>query len=241
MAIVPNLAHLKNSYLISSRVRHFVCELTSPIQFLPGQFVTVHFEHNEKSIKRSYSIANSPFDGCTTVEFAASFIEGGPGTDFLYHLKPGDPLEISGPYGRLTLKEETPRRYLLLATSTGVTPYRAMLPELKRQIAIYPELEVIIAQGIQTRDQILYVEDFLEFTSSTPRTAFYACLSREPAQKSHEFSGHVQELLHTLQLEPNQDVVYLCGNPNMIDQAFTELKDLNFPMQHIIREKYISR
>lgn len=241
MSIVTLPARLKDSYLISQRVKHFVCEMTKPINFLPGQFITIHFMHEEKALKRSYSIANSPHNDGTKIEFAASFVAGGPGTEYLYHLKPGDPMEISGPYGRLTLKEQTPRRYLLLATSTGITPYRSMLPELRRQLESHPNFEVIIAQGIQTRDQILYLDNFLEFAANTPRAKFFACLSREQAQESHEFSGHVQELLHTLQLNPNEDVVYLCGNPNMIDQAFTQLKEQHFPMQHIIREKYISR
>jgi NAD(P)H-flavin reductase len=44
----------------------------------------------------------------------------------------------------------------------------------------------------------------------------------------------------SLDLSPTTDVVYLCGNPNMIDEAFQLLVDAGFPIPQIRREKYIS-
>jgi NAD(P)H-flavin reductase len=43
-----------------------------------------------------------------------------------------------------------------------------------------------------------------------------------------------------LSLNPDEDIVYLCGNPGMIDESFAYLKDKGFALQRIIREKYIS-
>ncbi len=44
------------------------------------------------------------------------------------------------------------------------------------------------------------------------------------------------------ELKPNADtdIAYLCGNPNMVDQAFALLKDAGLPVPHIRREKYVS-
>ena len=58
--------------------------------------------------------------------------------------------------------------------------------------------------------------------------------------KSHEYKGYVQHAFPDLTLNPQEDIVYLCGNPSMIDDAFTYLKDTGFTMQQVIREKYIS-
>ena len=57
---------------------------------------------------------------------------------------------------------------------------------------------------------------------------------------THEKTGYVQQTLEGLRLNPESDVVYLCGNPNMIDEVFTKLKELEFETKQVRREKYIS-
>ncbi|KTD68729.1 MULTISPECIES: ferredoxin--NADP reductase [Legionella] len=235
---------LKESFMISPKVKHFIftCEVSPHFNYLPGQFITVHFEHQGKTLKRSYSIANTPKQD-NQIELAAGYFENGPGTEFLYNLKPGDTIQISGPYGRLILKDEIPGRLILVATSTGITPYRSMIQELGILMEQHSELEVVILQGVQRREEILYANEFHAFSQKYPKVMFKPYLSRQPAHElnENECSGYVQHAFPTLNLNPQRDVVYLCGNPSMIDEAFNSLKEQGFAMQHIIREKYISR
>lgn len=234
---------LEESFMISPKVKHFVfrCALEPAFNFLPGQFITIHFEHQGKTLRRSYSIANQPQLN-NRIEFAAGFFENGPGTELLFNLKAGDTLQINGPFGRLILKDEIPGRYILVATSTGTTPYRAMIAELSKRLMQYPQLEVVILQGVQKQEEILYANDFSNLALQFPQVDFRVHLSRELPEnlKSNEFNGYVQHAFPELNLNPAQDVVYLCGNPGMIDEAFNYLKDHGFAMQQIIREKYIS-
>jgi ferredoxin-NADP reductase len=235
---------LEESYMITSKVKHFIfnSESSPDFNYLPGQFITIHFEYEGKSLKRSYSIANEPKKN-NRIEFAAGFFEGGPGTELLYNLQPGDTININGPFGRLILKDNVPGRYILVATSTGITPYRAMLTELGKRLEQHPELKVVVVQGVQKRDEILYATEFQNFANRYPQAVFIPCLSREQPQElqPNEICGYVQLAFPQLNLNPEQDVVYLCGNPGMIDDAFNYLKDQGFAMQNIIREKYISR
>lgn len=228
--------------MITPSVRHMAFKPENmPLHYIPGQFVTFHFEINGVSYNRSYSIASIP--GQTdTIEIAVSPFPGGPGTEFLFQLKPGDSVETTGPFGRLVLRDEKPKRYILVATGTGVTPYRAMLPELQQRLFNQADLEVIILQGVQTPQDLLYGNDFLTFASKHPRLKFYAFYSREvpPTGSKHEFHGYVQHHFKSLDLSPTQDIVYLCGNPNMIDEAFNFLLDVGFNTTTIRREKYIS-
>lgn len=236
---------LKESYMISPKVKHFIfhCSQSPAFHFLPGQFITIHFEHEGKQLKRSYSIANSPQqDNC--IEFAAGFFEGGPGTELLFNLKPGDQININGPFGRLILKDPDPKRYVLVATSTGTTPYRAMIAELSQRLEKQNELQVVILQGVQKREEVLYGNDFIDFAKKFPKqVTFTACLSKMSPEElgPNEHAGYVQFVFPEIHLNPEQDLVYLCGNPSMIDEAFHYLKEQGFAMQHIIREKYISR
>ncbi|KTD23862.1 phenol hydroxylase [Legionella lansingensis] len=233
---------LEETFMLSPKVKHFIfrTEQSPPFHYLPGQFITIHFERNEKILKRSYSIANVPSQD-NRIEFAAGYVEGGPGTELLFNLKPGDHLDITGPFGRLILKDELPKRYILVATSTGVTPYRAMIEELKRRLQNNPELKVVILQGVQKHEEILYPEEFLIFAQEYPQVTFRAHLSRQTTNLQHyEHHGYVQLAFPDLSLDPANDVVYLCGNPGMIDESFSYLKEQGFSMQQIIREKYIS-
>lgn len=235
---------LKETAMISSYVKHFVfsIEKNPPFSYIPGQFITIHFEKGEKILKRSYSIANVPLQN-NLIEFAAGYVKDGPGTEFLFNLKPGDSINITGPFGRLILKDEVPKRYILVATSTGITPYRAMLEELKRRLESNPELKIVILQGVQKHKDILYANEFIDFAAQYPQqVTFRAHLSRENQDSlaAHENLGYVQSAFPELALNPQEDIIYLCGNPSMIDEAFNYLKENNFGIQHIIREKYIS-
>lgn len=233
---------LKESYPITPTVRHFVfAPVGEPsFSFIPGQFITIHLPYQGKIIKRSYSVATIP-SGNNVIELAASYVKDGPGSEFLFHLKPGDTIEASGPSGRLVLRDETPARYLLVATGTGVTPYRSMLPELAERFAREP-LQVVLLLGVRTREELLYGNDFMAFAEKHPQFHFMAHYSREPEVNlaSFEYRGHVQVSFDTLNLNPSQDIVYLCGNPNMIDESFAALKARGFDVQTIRREKYIS-
>lgn len=234
---------LENAFMVSPRVKHFVfsCKLSPPFHYLPGQFITIHFEKNGKKLKRSYSIANPP-EQKNLIEFAAGYVENGPGTEFLFNLNPGDHININGPFGRLILKDHDPKRYILVATSTGITPFLAMLNELSARLKQNPALKIVILQGIQTQDDILYENEFSAFAKKHPQVLFRAYLSRElnPDDEKGHYHGHVQQAFPELNLNPEQDVIYLCGNPAMIDDAFTLLKNQDFAIQQIIREKYIS-
>lgn len=233
---------LEEAFMISSYVKHFVfaVQKSPPFDYLPGQFITIHFEKGGKMLKRSYSIANVPTQN-NRIEFAAGYVEGGPGSDLLFNLKSGDQININGPFGRLILKDEMPKRYIFVATSTGVTPYRSMIVELKHRLQINPDLRIIILQGVQKRSDILYAEEFIHFAQQFPQVSFRAHLSRANENLGpYEYSGYVQSAFPELDLNPQEDILYLCGNPGMIDEAFTYLKEHDFVIQQIIREKYIS-
>lgn len=230
--------------MLTPSVKHFRFRITpsQDFHYLPGQFITLLFEKDGKILKRSYSIANPP-NTSNSIEISAGYIAGGPGTELLFHLQPGDVVQVSGPFGRLILRDETPKRYIFVATSTGITPYRSMIEELKKRLYNNPDLQIIILQGVQRREDILFADEFKSLCKEYPQIEFRAHLSRQESStlQPGEYGGHVQSSFANLQLNPQRDIVYLCGNPSMIDEAFEQLKTYEFTTQHIIREKYISR
>ena len=165
------------------------------------------------------------------------------GAELLRALPEGGRVDASGPYGRFCLlPADANRRYLLIATGTGVTPYRAMLPLIERQIA-ERDIRIVLLQGARTPGELLYGDEFRAFADRHPRHFRYvACLSRElPAEPHPDVRhGYVQQFLDELAPDAAGDIAYLCGNPNMVDACFEALKGHGLPVPQIRREKYVS-
>jgi ferredoxin-NADP reductase len=233
---------LQTATMLTPSVKHFVFNYNEPpyADFVPGQFITMHFEIDGKKFRRSYSLANATPNNL--VEFAAGFVKNGPASEKLFSLQEGDTINISGPVGRLILRDEPVERYIFIATSTGVTPYLSMLQSIGNKLKNNPSLEVYILQGIQHKEDLLYGEDFINFCETHKQAHFFACYSREQGNNlnGYEHLGYIQTKLKQLIPEPKTDIIYLCGNPDMVDDTFSYLKELNFDKKNIRREKYIS-
>jgi ferredoxin-NADP reductase len=238
---------LADSRMLAPSVRHLAFERAdgAPFAFTPGQFIQIHFHYDDgKPTKRSYSVG-TPADESGQVrqlELAVSYVEGGAATTLFDNLQPGGEIEASGPYGRFCLADEDAnRRYLLIATGTGITPYRAMLPRIEKLITEYGRRFALL-YGARNEQELLYGEEFDAFAHKHPEFTFHPCLSRaaRAAPRPNDRHGHVQDVLPELTPDPEHDIAYLCGNPDMIDATFTQLKELGMPVKHIRREKYVS-
>ena len=209
-------------------------------EFEPGQFITFLFDHEDGKIRRrSYSVASMKAK-TNNIEIAASYVENGIATEHLFNMKAGDKYNAMGPAGRLILKDEPAKRIILVGTGTGIAPYRAMLPLLEKKIN-ENNLKVEILLGVQYRADALYEKDFLNYAKNLTNLNFTSCLSQESSPlNAHEKNGYVQHQFEQLQLDPEKDIIYLCGNPDMIDESYENLLQLGFTNKNIRREKYIS-
>lgn len=238
---------LTRSHMLAPQVRHmaFARADGAPFAFVPGQFVQIHFERDGKALRRSYSVATyegDPANPAGDLEMAVSYVEGGAATALLSAMREGETIDASGPYGRFCLHDDdSNRRYLLIATGTGVTPYRAMLPLLRRLIPARG-IEVALVYGARDPGELLYGDEFARFADEVPGFRFHPCFSRRgrDVPRADDRTGYVQSVLPELAPDAARDVAYLCGNPNMVDACFALLKEAGLPIPHIRREKYVS-
>lgn len=245
MAQLTYTLKLISAKKITPFVKHFAFSRedgTVP-HYQPGQFITLHIPVADgKKVHRSYSVANAP-SGENRIELSAAYVEGGIASQLLFNLQPGETVTAIGPHGLFVLKEEKPKRYILIATGTGVTPYRSMLSTLAKRLGDTEQsLAVHLILGVRTRAEALFKDEFLAFAEKFPRFHFQAVYSREKGEvldPSFESTGYVQDQLQHLNLDPAQDIVYLCGNPGMIDATFAQLTEqYGFDRKSVRREKY---
>ncbi|CAN7547194.1 ferredoxin--NADP reductase [Pseudoxanthomonas sp. LjRoot143] len=248
MAIAHFPLKLVGRRMLAPSVGHysFVRDDGQPLDFIPGQFIQVHFTYADgTATKRSYSLAtihDHAMGPGEAVEIAVSYVPGGAATALFEGLPEGGHVEASGPFGRFCLMPtDRNARYLLIATGTGVTPYRSMLPQLEALMA-ERGVEVVLLQGARTPTELLYGDDFRRFADAHPGFRYVPCLSRElPADPHPDVrQGYVQQHLAEFTPDAARDIAYLCGNPDMVDTCFETLKGHDLPIPQIRREKYVS-
>ena len=228
---------------ISPEIKHlaFRREDAQVLDFEPGQFITFLFEVDGKVKRRSYSVATIPSQS-DLIEIVLSYVPGGLASECLFNLKKGQCLPAMGPAGRLVLKDDDRKRYVFVGTGTGIGPYRAMLEDVVARQSRDPDFRCDIVLGVRTFGDEIFESDFIDFANQQDNIFYHVTYSREKLANPQSFQheGYVQDLFDALALNPAQDAVYLCGNPNMIDQAFEDLKARGFEIGDIRREKYIS-
>ncbi|HEY0662301.1 MAG TPA: ferredoxin--NADP reductase [Lysobacter sp.] len=252
MAIQHFPLKLVSRRMLAPSVGHyaFVRDDGQPLDYIPGQFIQVHFHYADGTpTKRSYSLAtihDHALGAGESVEIAVSYVVGGAATALFEGLGEGETIDASGPFGRFCLMPaDANKRYLLIGTGTGVTPYRAMLPQLETLMR-ERGVEVVLLFGARTPTELLYGDEFRAFADAHPGFRFVPCFSRElPAAGSPQAHadvrhGYVQQFLAEFAPDATSDIAYLCGNPNMVDACFETLKEYGLPVPQIRREKYVS-
>lgn len=252
MAVVHFPLKLASRRMLAPSFGHyvFVRDDGQPLDFIPGQFIQVHFHTADgTAAKRSYSLAtihDHTLGPGEAVEIAVSFVPGGAATALFEGLHEQDVIQASGPYGRFCLTPaDASKRYLLIGTGTGVTPYRAMLPQIEALIRDR-NVDVVLLFGARTPVELLYGDEFRAFADQHQNFRFVPCFSRElPAPGSaHAHAdvrhGYVQQFIEEFAPNPDTDTAYLCGNPNMVDACFEALKGVGLAVPQIRREKYVS-
>lgn len=233
---------LIDSTMISRNVRRlrFAHRDGGHFSYRPGEFVSLHLPgENGEPLKRSYSIATLADDAraADTLELVASHVENGRATRWFWQAQPGAEIAFAGPHGQLVWPEHVPQRLILIATGTGVAPYRSMLKQM--QPALQQGLTVELLFGVRDASEAFYLEDFRQQAAAFTHFGFTLCMSRAPATAADEFAGRVTARLQQLAPQPDRDLVYLCGNPAMVDEVFEQLKAIGFGVKTVKREKYI--
>lgn len=187
----------------------------SGLSFRAGQYVKV----GVGGASRSYTIASAPGDA--ELEFCIERIAGGSVSPRLTSLSPGARVELNGsPKGSLTF-EPGAALHIMLATATGIAPFRSMLRELLSTPE--PSARVLLLHGSSYADRLPYAEELTALAAQHPNALRYVTTISRPGEPRNQgwtgTVGRVDALL-AQQLpalgEAGSVQVYACGNSGMI-------------------------
>ncbi len=212
--------------------------------FEPGQYMTIGVYADDKLYQRPYSVASAPkATGEEGFEFYVRLVPVLRFTTLLWRLPVDHQMRMIGPKGRFMLEPDDDRTHLFIATGTGIAPFIAMTRQLQHDEQ--PRKTVMI-HGCSYQDELGYREELeaMERDGSYPMT-YVPTISRPREGRNDGWTGKsgraetvVADVCAEQGLDPDNTVVYLCGNPEMIIKAEGRLMELGFPEFHVKKELY---
>ena len=149
-------------------------------------------------------------------------------SSYIFNLKPGDEVTISGPYGEF-FAQDTQREMCFIGGGAGMAPMRShIFDQFKR---LNTDRKVTFWYGARSLREMFYEDDFNSISSEYPNFEWHVALSEpKPEDNWTGYTGFIHQVLleNYLKDHPSPEDIeyYLCGPPMMLQACMTMLRDL---------------
>lgn len=203
----------------------------------------------DAEVVRAYSMANYPGEKgiiMLNVRVASPPPRAPEGTppgkmsSYIFSLKPGDEVTISGPYGEFFIKD-TDAEMVYIGGGAGMAPLRSHIFELFRNLKT--DRKVSYWYGGRSLRELFYIEDFRAIENDFPNFKFNIALSEpQPEDNWDGYTGFIHQVLHDEYLSkhpaPEDIEYYICGPPMMNAAVFKMLDDLGVEKENIAYDDF---
>lgn len=201
--------------------------------------------HNDTPTIRAYSMANYPAEGdriMLTVRIATppfkpkpqvGFQDVPPGiaSSYIFTLKPGDKVLMSGPYGDFFPNFDSKAEMMWVGGGAGMAPLRAQIMHMTRTLHTTDRV-MNFFYGARALNEVFYLEDFLQLEKDFSNFKFHLALDRpDPAADAAGVkytAGFVHQVMYDTYLKdhpaPEDIEYYMCG-PGPMSKAVVSLLD----------------
>lgn len=211
----------------------------NPVEFIGGQFISIVIPGagpNGRDLRRAYSIASEPSQ--RPVELCVKLVEKGPGTNYLYKLRPGDVFKGVAPYGDFVFEPKPGKHACFISTGTGIAPFRSILLSKSFSENLPPSATCLL--GVRGEEELLYDEELSKLAWGNQKLRWVTAVSQSKDPNYKGFRGRVTDYMRTLGndypwLETDY---YLCGAGAMIDEIKKLLAEKGVQKESILQEVY---
>ncbi|MDT3369144.1 MAG: NADH:ubiquinone reductase (Na(+)-transporting) subunit F [Bacteroidota bacterium] len=209
---------------------------------------------NEEETIRAYSMANYPAEGniitlnvrIATPPFDRSTgtwkagVKPGIASSYIFSLKPGDKVTMSGPYGDFHILE-TNNEMLYIGGGAGMAPLRAQLLHLFNTVKT--GRKVSYWYGARSKNEIFYEEDFRAIEKEFPNFKFHIGLSEpRPEDNWTGMVGFIHQVIYDNYLKdheaPEDIEYYMCGPGPMSNAVKAMLDNLGVAKENILFDDF---
>ena len=215
---------------------------------------------NKQETVRAYSMANYPAEGdrfmltvrIATPPFKPKDQGGGmmdvmPGiaSSYIFSLKPGDKVIMSGPYGDFHPRFETKNEMIWVGGGAGMAPLRAQIMHMTKTLHTM-DRKMSFFYGARSLSEVFYLQDFLELQKEFPNFKFFLALDRpDPAadEAGVEYTaGFVHQVMWEKYLKnheaPEDIEYYMCGPGPMSNAVIKLLDSLGVEPENIMYDNF---
>jgi ferredoxin--NADP+ reductase len=193
-----------------------------PFTFKSGQYITI----GTGGIERPYSIASAPYE--SMIELFIEYVlpeHGGKLTPLLWNQHVGEFVSMRPRAKGIFVFQPEYHNHVMVGTVTGVAPFVSMLRE-----AIHEKVRghrLFIMEGASHQDEFVYDTELLRRADEFPdMITFIPTVSRPQADRNISWNGAtgrvnllVEDYLAKWSLPKDDTLIYLCGNPGMIEDV----------------------
>lgn len=208
---------------------------------------------NPEPCTRAYSMANHPAEGnivTLNVRIATppfdrkrgGFAKVNPGvsSSYIWSLKPGDKVRLSGPYGEFHIKD-TDKEMMFIGGGAGMAPMRSHIFHLFKTLRT--QRKVSFWYGGRSLKELFYTDEFEQIAAENPNFQFNIALSEPlPTDNWDGYTGFIHQVIFDNYLknhpEPEEIEYYLCGPGPMTAAATKMLDSLGVPKDNIFFDDF---
>lgn len=231
-------AALVRSTNLSEFTRHLEFEVqgVQRFGFVPGQWLSLTASKPDgEELTRAYSIASPPSTN-GRFAFCLNRVQDGFMSNHLCDLAVGGEITFQGPFGSFIFRPPM-RDTVLIATGTGIAPFRSMLHWLLADPSRHQGHNFWLLFGVRLEQDIYYREEFEQLAATHSNFHFLPTLSRgAPDWKG--LRGYVQEHLPGIVGDRVDMHAYICGLDKMVSANREILKGRGWDRKQILHEKY---
>ena len=205
--------------------------------------------NNEEDCFRAYSMANHPAEGniiMLNVRIATpppalwDQVPPGIASSYIFNLKKGDKVTISGPFGEFFAKDSD-REMIYLGGGAGMAPMRSHLFDLLDTKKT--DRKITFFYGARSAREMFYHDDFLKLEKEHSNFKYIVGLSEPmPEDKWEGPTGFIHNVALEEYLKDHEDPTeleyYMCGPPMMIDACDKMLYDLGVEREMIAYDSF---
>lgn len=200
---------------------------------------------NDETTIRAYSMANYPAEGdriMLTVRIATppfkpkpqvGFMDVNPGiaSSYIFTLKPGDKVMMSGPYGDFHVNLDSKAEMMWIGGGAGMAPLRSQIMYMMKTLKCKDRV-MNYFYGARALNEVFYLDDFLALEKEFPNFKFHLALDR-PDPVADEIGveytpGFVHQVIYETYLKnhpaPEDIEYYMCG-PGPMSNAVNQMLD----------------